>query len=192
MLQGMQNSYLDSPIMASRGLVQSGSQSGSWKDQRPWAAKDEYHIADLKKLPYHAFSSVKHIHFVLQLSLILPIQWHDYVTTSSCYIIQITHIAFTIPSRFQGLLHQAGGIMVFIRDSKTSWASPTSTGASRPSLESSASSVGSSISSAKWQHHWHQDHVGINDNFINIYHVDQPLPAMWFVDSFLCFSFRRV
>ena len=63
------------------------------------------------KLPYHAFSSVRHIHFVLHLSLILPIQWHDYVTTSSCYIIQITHIAFTIPSRFQGLLHQAGGIM---------------------------------------------------------------------------------
>jgi len=115
------------------------------------------------KLPYHAFSSVKHIHFVLHLSLILPIQRYDDVTTSSCYIIQI---AFTIPSRFQGLLHQASIMGFFIR--QTSWASSTSTRTSRPSLGSSASLAESSTSSAEWWHQWHQVHVGINDNFINI------------------------
>ena len=65
----------------------------------------------------------------------------DFIKVPSCH-----HIS--------GLHDLCKGIMVFIRDSKTSWASPTSTRASRPSLGSSTSSAGSSTSSAKW---WHQN-----------------------------------
>ena len=60
----------------------------------------------------------------------------------------------TLPSSF---LQGSKGF--FIRQ-EASWASSTTTRASRPSL-------GSSASSAKWWPQWHQDHVGINDNFIN-------------------------
>ena len=64
------------------------------------------------------------------------------------------HCHLTISIASSGLPYFCKVIKVFIKGSKSSWASPLSTKASRQSLGSSASSAGSSTSSAKW---WHQN-----------------------------------
>ena len=60
----------------------------------------------------------------------------------------------TISSASSGLHDLCKDIKVFIKGSKSWWASPLSNKASRSSLGFLASSTGSSISSAKW---WHQN-----------------------------------
>ena len=68
---------------------------------------------------WHISDKSRSVHLLLSFCLRMPSQWHDYVTTSSCYIIQMTLIAFTTSSRFQGNPHQTGGIMGF---STSTWA----------------------------------------------------------------------